>query len=138
MGHRALGRGARSAREAPASMTDESLPLTVEDLHIAPGEAAGRVVGTGASHRVTIHIAPLPDAAWDGVIGALATDPALVAAILDGELPAALTAAVRPCTLEPSTRELRSECTCRRRAESCAHADAVWRVVRDGLGRRPA
>src|SRR5262245_64558899 len=99
MAQRALGRGARPAREAPASMTDESLPLTVEDLRIAPGEAAGRVVGTGASHRVTVHVAALTDGAWDGVISALAADPALVAAILDGELPATLRAAPRPCTL---------------------------------------
>jgi uncharacterized Zn finger protein len=119
-------------------MTDESLPLTVEDLHIAPREAAGRVVGTGASHRVTVHVAALTDGAWDGVISALAADPALVAAILDGELPATLRAAARPCMLEPSTRELRSECTCRRRVDSCAHAGAVWGAVQDELRRQPA
>jgi uncharacterized Zn finger protein len=119
-------------------MTDESLPLTVEDLHIAPGEAAGCAVGTGASHRVTIHVAPLNDGAWDAVIGALAADPAHVAAILHGELPATLTAAARPCPLEPSSRELRSECTCRRRAQSCAHAGALWGAVQDELRRQPA
>src|SRR5258708_27250945 len=123
MGQRALGRGARPPREAPASVIDESLPLTVTDLHIAPGEAAGRVIGVGASHRVTVHVAALPDGAWDGVIGALAADPALVAAMLDGEVPATLTATARPYTLEPSARELRSECTCRRR-EGCAHVGA--------------
>ena len=114
-------------------MTDESLPLTVKDLQIAPGEVAGRVVGTGASHRVTIHVAPLTDGAWDGVIGALAADPALVAAILDGELPAAL-----QCTFEPSTWDLRSECTCRRRADSCAHLGALWGEVREELRLQPA
>lgn len=119
-------------------MTDESLPLTVEDLRIASGKAAGRAVGTGASHRVTIHVAPLPDDAWAEVIGALGADPAHVAAILDGELPAALTAAARPCPLEPSSRELRSDCTCRRRAESCAHAGALWGAVQDELRRQPA
>jgi hypothetical protein len=119
-------------------MTGESLPLTVKDLRIAPGEAAGRVVGTGASHRVTVHVAPLPDGAWNEVIGALAADPALAAAMLDGEVPAMLTAAARPYTLELSARELRSECTCRRRAESCAHAGAVWGVVQDELRRQPA
>lgn len=119
-------------------MTDESLPLTVKDLHIALAEAAGRVVGPGGSHRVTIHVAPLTDRGWAGVISALAADPALVAAILDGELPATLTAAARPSTLEPSTRELRTTCTCRRRAESCAHARAVWGVVRDELQRQAA
>ncbi|HSR26161.1 MAG TPA: hypothetical protein VLW53_21585, partial [Candidatus Eisenbacteria bacterium] len=65
-------------------MTDDSLPLSVKDLHIAPREVAGRVVGKGASHRVTIHVAPLTDSAWDEVISALAAAPALVAAILDG------------------------------------------------------
>jgi uncharacterized Zn finger protein len=119
-------------------MMDESLPLTVKDLLIAPGEAAGRVVGTGASDRVTIHVELLKSSAWDGVISALAADPALVAAILDGELPATLTAAARPCTLEPSTREVRSECTCRRRAESCPHVGAVWGAVQDELRRQPA
>jgi hypothetical protein len=86
---------------------------------------------------VTIHVAPT-DGAWDAVIGALAADPALVAAMLDGELPATLTAVARPYTLEPSSRELRSECTCRRRAESCAHAAALWGAVQDELRRRPA
>jgi uncharacterized Zn finger protein len=119
-------------------MTDEILPLTVEDLHIAPGEAAGRAVGTGPSHRAMIHVAPLNDGAWDAVIGALAADPALAAAMLDGELPAPLAAAVRPFPLEPSSRELRSECTCRCRADGCAHADALWRAVQDELRRRPA
>jgi len=119
-------------------MTDQSLPLTVKDLHIAPGEAAGRVVGTGASHRVTVRVAPLPDGAWNEVVGALAADPALAAAMLDGEVPATLTAAARPYTLEPAARELRSECTCRRRAESCAHAGAVWGAVQDELRRQPA
>ena len=119
-------------------MMDESVPLTVKDPHIAPGEAAGRVVGGGASHRLTIHVAPLTNSAWDGVISALAADPALIAAILEGELPATLTAAARPCTLEPSTHELRSECTCRRRADSCAHLGALWREVREELRRQPA
>jgi uncharacterized Zn finger protein len=85
-----------------------------------------------------VHVAPLHDGAWDAVIGALAADPALVAAVLDGELPATLAAAVRPYTLEPSTRELRSECTCQRRAESCAHVRAVWAGVQDELQRQPA
>jgi uncharacterized Zn finger protein len=119
-------------------MTDEGLPLTVEDLHVSPGEAAGRAVGTGPSHRTTIHVAPLNYGVWDAVIGALAADPALVAAVLDGELPAVLTAAARPFPLEPSSRELRSECGCRRRAASCAHAGAVWEAVEGELRRQPA
>jgi uncharacterized Zn finger protein len=119
-------------------MMDEPLPLIVNDLHIAPGEAAGRVVGTGASHRVTVHVAALTDSVWDGVIGALAADPALVAAILDGEVPASLTAAALPSTLEPSARELRSECTCRRPADSCAHVGALWGEVLEELRRQPA
>jgi hypothetical protein len=119
-------------------MSDESPSLTVKDLRIAPGEAAGRVVGPGASHRVTVHVARMNDAAWDEVIGALAADPAHVAAVLDGELPAKLTAAARPWPLEPPSRELRSECTCRRRAERCAHAGALWEAVQDELRRQPA
>lgn len=119
-------------------MTGESAALTVEDLNIAPGEAAGRVVGAGPSQRASVHVAHLAAGAWDAVIGALAADPALVAAMLDGELPAALAASVRPFTLEPSRRELRSECTCRRRAESCTHAGALWAAVQDELRRQPA
>src|SRR5206468_1069 len=48
------------------------------------------------------------------------------------------TAAARPYTLEPSARELRSECTCRRRAEDCAHVGALWGEVLEELRRQPA
>jgi len=87
---------------------------------------------------VIIHVASLESRAWVGVVSALVADPALVAAILDGELPAALVAAVGPGTLEPSPSELRWECGCRRSHERCAHVRAVWRETLDALRRQPA
>jgi hypothetical protein len=87
---------------------------------------------------VIIHVAPLESGAWGRLVTALLADPALVAAILDGEVPTALVAAVEPRALEPSPWELRWECGCRRSHERCAHARAVWREVQDALRREPA
>jgi len=72
------------------------------------------------------------------VVTALVADPALVAAILDGELPTALVAAAGPRALEPSPGELQWECGCRRSHGRCAHVRAVWREVQDALRREPA
>jgi hypothetical protein len=117
---------------------EESPPIAVTDLRITPGQVDGRIAGPRGRHRVIIHVASLESRAWEGVVSALVADPALVAAILDGELPATLVAAVGPRTLEPSPSELRWECGCRCPHERCAHVRAVWRATLDALGRQPA
>lgn len=117
---------------------EESLPITVTDLRITPGQVDGRAAASRGRFRVVIHVAPLESGAWEGVVSALVADPALVAAILDGELPATLVAAVGPRTFEPSPSELRSECGCRRSHERCAHVRAVWQETLDSLRRQPA
>jgi uncharacterized Zn finger protein len=115
-----------------------SPPITVTALRLMRGEVDGRTAGSEGRHRVIVHVAPLESGAWEGVVTALVVDPALVAAILDGELPAALVAAAGPRALEPSPGELWSECGCRRRQGRCAHVRAVWREVQDALRREPA
>jgi uncharacterized Zn finger protein len=115
-----------------------SAPITVTDLRIMRGEVDGRAAGSQGRHRVIIHVTPLESGAWERVVTALVADPALVAAILDGELPTALVAAVGPRALEPSPGELRWECDCRRSHGRCAHVRAVWREVQDTLRREPA
>jgi len=120
------------------SPLEESSPVAVKDLRITPGRVDGRVAGRRERHEVAIHVAPLESGAWEGVVSALAADPALVAAILDGELPAALVAAAEPCTLDPSPGELRWACGCRRSPERCAHVRAVWREAGEALRKQPA
>jgi uncharacterized Zn finger protein len=115
-----------------------SPPITVTDLRIGPGRVDGQAGGAHGDHRVTIRVAPLEPGAWERVVAALVADPALVAAILDGDLPAGLVAAMGQPALEPSPGELRWECGCGRPREHCAHVQAVWRAVLDALERQPA
>jgi hypothetical protein len=86
---------------------------------------------------VIILVAPLQNEAWDRVVAALAADPALLAAVLDGELPGALVANGADA-FEPSLGELRWECGCRRGHDRCAHVRAVWREALEALRREPA
>jgi len=115
-----------------------SPPITVTDLRIGPGNVEGRAADAQGDHRVLIRVAPPEPGAWERVVAALVADPALVAAILDGDLPAALVAAMGQPALEPSSGDLRWDCGCGRAHERCAHVQAVWRAVEDALGPQPA
>lgn len=120
------------------SRLEEGSPVAVKDLRITPGRVDGRVAGPRGRHGVAIHVAPLESGAWEGMVSALAVDPALVAAILDGELPAALVAAAEPWTLDPSPGELRWACGCRRSPDRCAHVQVVWSEAQEALRKQPA
>jgi hypothetical protein len=72
------------------------------------------------------------------VIAALAADPALMAAVLDGDVPEALVVVMGSHSFEPSPGELLWECGCRHRHGRCAHVSAVLREGREALRREPA
>jgi uncharacterized Zn finger protein len=110
----------------------------VTDLRIGPGKVEGRAAEAQGGHRVIIRVAPPEPGVWERVVGALVADPALAAAILDGDLPAALVAAVGQPALDPPPEALRWECGCGHPDERCAHVRDVWSAVRDALGRQPA
>jgi uncharacterized Zn finger protein len=115
-----------------------SPPITVTDLRIGPGKVEGTAAGAQGGHRVIIRVAPPEPGAWERVVAALVADPALVAAILDGDLPEALVAAMGQPALEPSPADLRWECGCGHSHERCAHVRAVWLAVEDALRPQPA
>lgn len=119
-------------------MTKKSPPVAVTDLRVTRGKVDGRVAGPHGRHRVVVHVAPLESGGWERVVAALLADPALAAAILDGELPPALAAAAPPGAFEPSSWKRRWECGCRRLRGRCAHVPAVWREVQHSLRREPA
>lgn len=112
--------------------------LTVTDLRIMRGSVRGRVAGADGRHRVVVAVALLKSVAWDRVVAALPAQPALAAAILDGDLPSALAAPAGPRAFDPAFWKLRWQCSCRRGRGRCAHVGAVWREAQDALRHEPA
>jgi uncharacterized Zn finger protein len=112
-------------------MTVASPSITVWDLVIAEGQVTAVAGGGRERRRVLIRVAALEPEAWEGAVTALAADAALMASVVDGELPAALMRALRlgAQALEPSPGELRWTCGCGIRYRPCAHATAVWDEV---------
>jgi hypothetical protein len=121
-------------------MTTESSSITVSGLHITECEVAA-VAGDGRHRRrVFIRVAALEPEAWEGAVTALAADAALMASVLDGQLPPTVTRAMglQGQALEPSQGELRWSCGCGTRYGRCAHVRAVWHEVEAELRRHPA
>jgi len=121
-------------------MTGDSPSITVLGLVIAEGEVTA-VAGEGRDRRrVLIRVAALEPEAWENAVATLAADAALMAAVLDGELPAALVQALAlgGQALEPAPAEVRWTCSCGTRYRRCAHASAVWDEVEAERRRHPA
>jgi hypothetical protein len=114
--------------------------MTVSGLLIAECEVTARAGDGRDRRRVLIRVAALEPAAWESAVTTLAADSALMALVLDGELPAVLVQAVAlgGQALEPSPGELRWSCSCGTRYGRCAHARAVWHEVEAELLRHPA
>lgn len=114
--------------------------ITVSGFVISEGQVTARAAERRSRRRVVIRVAALEPESWESVVSALAADPAVLAALLDGELPAAVVeaAAVEGQTLEPSARDLRWTCGCTTWYRQCAHVKAVWREVQPALRRQPA
>lgn len=114
--------------------------ITVSGLVITEGQVTARATERRAGRRVLIRVAALEPESWESVVSALADDPSVMAALLDGELPAAVVEAaeVGGQTLEPSLPHLRWICGCTTWYRQCAHVKAVWREVETALQRQPA
>jgi hypothetical protein len=121
-------------------MTTVSSSMTVSGLLITEGEVTARAGDGHDRRRVLIRVAALEPAAWESAVTTLSADAALMASVLDGEVPAALVQALAlgGQALEPSPGELRWSCSCRTRYGRCAHARAVWHEVEAELRRHPA
>ena len=121
-------------------MRTESSSITVSGLRVTECEVTA-VAGDGRHRRrVFIRVAALEPEAWETAVTALAADAALMASVLDGQLPPTVTQAMglQGQALEPSQRELRWNCSCGTRSGRCAHLRAVWHEVEAELRRHPA
>jgi hypothetical protein len=121
-------------------MRKESSSIAVSGLQIAECEVTA-VAGDGRHRRrVFIRLAALEPEAWESAVTALAADAALMASVLDGQLPPTVTQAMglQGQALEPAQGVLRWSCSCGTRHGRCAHLRAVWHEVEAELRRRPA
>jgi hypothetical protein len=103
-------------------------------LAIEPGHAVVRFApGAGsraAGHRLQVHVAPLSPEAWEPVLALLAGRPALLGALLDGELPEAVVeAAGGEAAVVPGRREVTFSCTCSARARCPWMGAAAWTLA---------
>ncbi|WDZ88446.1 hypothetical protein [Nocardiopsis sp. HUAS JQ3] len=99
----------------------------VERLSVRPGEVTGRVRGPGA-HEVSLIRTVPPEAEWERLCAALASQPVFRARVLAGELPvaAARVFSLLGWDLVPSGWDaLVATCSCDRWDARCAHLVAA-------------
>jgi uncharacterized Zn finger protein len=109
-------------------------------LEVSPGIVEATVRGSRfRPYHVTIRVRPLTVKEWDRVLDAIAGRAAHAAALLDGDLPAAVLADTQQAGVEllPTAGELRPRCTCPDSADPCKHAAAVCYLMADELDRDP-
>ncbi|WP_435856146.1 SWIM zinc finger family protein [Streptomyces physcomitrii] len=95
----------------------------VDTVSVAPGRLLAYVHGSRPRpYRALIRLRTLDTAEWDDFLDAAAAAPAHLAALLDGELPAAL---AQEGPLLPGPGELRAECNCPDDGLPCKHAAAL-------------
>jgi uncharacterized Zn finger protein len=112
----------------------------VDDLVFAPGEVrAGVTEDRGRPNAVTIRWTVPSDEAWAGAERALAQELRFIAALLEGELTAALVETLESAgvALLPSLDELTFTCTCPERAALCRHVAAVHTLTSVQIDRDP-
>jgi hypothetical protein len=100
----------------------------VEDLAVEPGTIVGSVPEDRARPlRVELAVPLASDEAWEAAIDALAGELRFTAALLEGDLPHDLHAALTDAgvVLFPGRNEIVPTCTCPERARLCRHAVAV-------------
>ncbi|WP_150239709.1 SWIM zinc finger family protein [Nocardiopsis quinghaiensis] len=101
--------------------------VRVERLTVRPGEVAGRVRGPGV-HEVSLIRAVVPEAEWERLCAALASQPVFRARVLAGELPvaAARVFSLLGWGLVPrGWDDLVATCSCDRWDAKCAHLAAA-------------
>jgi uncharacterized Zn finger protein len=112
----------------------------VGDLAVAPGFVEAEVQGSRPRpYVVTVRVRPFTVAEWDRVLDAIAGRAGHAAALLDGELPAAVLADAQEAGVEllPQAGEVQPRCSCPDWAVPCKHAAAVCYLVADELDRDP-
>jgi uncharacterized Zn finger protein len=112
----------------------------VGTLTISPGFVEAPVQGSRPHpYVVTVRVRAFGVAEWDRVLDAIAARAAHAAALLDGELPAAVLADAQEAGVEllPGPGEVQPRCTCPDWAEPCKHAAAVCYLVADVLDADP-
>jgi uncharacterized Zn finger protein len=103
----------------------------VRDVHIEPGAIRALVQGSRAwPYAVTVTVPMFDDATWSKLLDTMAAEVGHLAALLDGELPAAIGTEQE---LLPGSGELGISCSCPDWAEPCKHAAAVCYLTADVL-----
>nr|WP_254897238.1 SWIM zinc finger family protein [Amycolatopsis sp. Hca4] len=90
-------------------------------------------------YKVTITMRTFTDGEWDTLLGVVGTQLGHAAALLDGELPGALTEQAREAGVDllPGPGDLRPRCSCPDSANPCKHVAAVYYLVADEVDRDP-
>ncbi|MGW6413216.1 SWIM zinc finger family protein [Streptomyces vinaceus] len=112
----------------------------VGQVTVAPGSAAAPVKGSRpAPYRSRVLVEQLTDRQWDRLLDVIAERAANIAALLDGEMPAALAddAAAAGVPLLPGPRGLDPECSCPDWGYPCKHAAALCYQLARLLDRDP-
>ena len=115
----------------PAGAPGSGPGAAVERLSVRPGEVAARVRdagGRGGAHEVSLIRPVPPEAEWERVCAALASQPVFRARILAEDLPVAVDRvfALLGWDLVPRGWDpLVATCSCERWESRCAHLDAV-------------
>lgn len=142
------GRAWVDALEQRAKLDPNRLPRgrtyarkgTVSELTVGAGAVSARVRGSRPQpYRVTITMRTFTDGEWDTLLGVVGTQLGHAAALLDGELPGALTEQAREAgaDLLPGPGDLRPRCSCPDSANPCKHVAAVYYLVADEVDRDP-
>ena len=146
--HTWWGRAWLEALEQRAQLDPNRLPRgrdyarsgAVGELVLAPGEARAEVRGRKRSPYLTrVRVRRFTDGEWDRVLDVICAQLGRAAALLDGELPPAVTndLAAAGLSLLPGAGEVGPRCTCPDEADPCKHAAAVCYLVADALDADP-
>jgi uncharacterized Zn finger protein len=107
----------------------------VMSLHVESGEVRAKVQGSMPKpYSVSIKLARLSDAAWEKVIGQMASQAAFSAKLLAGEMPHNIDeafAAAKADLFPAKLSDLDAECTCPDYANPCKHIAAVYYILAD-------
>lgn len=142
------GRAWVEALEQRAQLDPNRLPRgrsyartgAVGALTLSPGEVLAEVQGSRRNpYKVRVRVRQFDDGEWESVLDAFATEIGHTAALLEGELPAAIADDVGSVGLDllPGPGELQARCSCPDWADPCKHAAAVCYLVADSLDADP-
>lgn len=104
-------------------------------------EITARVQGSRPTpYKVSIHVTPLQDAAWERVLDVLANQAIFTAQLLAGEMPSDIEeafAAAGASLFPTSATELETNCSCPDWANPCKHVAAVYFLLGEAFDDDP-